>query len=108
VIHLRTGKCLHKLKQTEFRELLMSREIDQHVARAIVELAIFLEFSADDVVDPDAAIQRLEQLASTLQMMDLESRSSLCSQFKSIAMEYSDEQARFVESLGDVLGLIKE
>ncbi len=52
-------------------------------------------------------MQGLERLASTLQMMDLEYKSSLCSQFKSIAIEYSDEQAEFVESLGEALGLIE-
>jgi len=86
----------------------VSQEINKHVARAIVELAIFLEFSGDDALNPDAAMQGLEQLASTLQMMDLESKSSLCSQFKSIAIEYSDEQAEFVASLGEALGLIEE
>lgn len=86
----------------------MNQEINKHVARAIVELAIFLEFSGDDALNPDAAMQGLEQLALTLQMMDLESKSSLCSQFKSIAIEYSDEQAEFVESLGEALGLIEE
>jgi hypothetical protein len=86
----------------------VSQEINKHVARAIVELAIFLEFSGGDALNPDAAMQGLEQLASTLQMMDLESKSSLCSQFKSIAIEYSDEQAEFVESLGEALGLIEE
>ncbi|MBF7145010.1 MULTISPECIES: hypothetical protein [Pseudomonas] len=86
----------------------MSQEINKHVARAIVELAIFLEFSGDDALNPDAAMQGLEQLASRLQMMDLKSKSSLCSQFKSIALEYSDEQAEFVESLGEALGLIEE
>lgn len=86
----------------------MSQEINKYIARAIVELAIFLEFSGDDVLNPDAAIQGLEQLASTLQMMDLKSKSSLCSQFKRIAIEYSDEQAEFVESLGEALGLIEE
>ena len=86
----------------------MSQAINKHVARAIVEFAVFLEFSGDDALSPDAAMQGLEQLASTLQMMDLESKSSLCSQFKSIAIEYSDEQAEFVESLGEALGLIEE
>lgn len=86
----------------------MSRDINKHVARAIVELAVFLEFSGDDAVHPNAAMQALEQLASTLQMMDLDSRSSLCSLFKSIALEYSNEQAEFVDSLGEALGLIDE
>jgi hypothetical protein len=86
----------------------LSRDINKHVARAIVELAVFLEFSGDDAVHPNAAMQALEQLASTLQMMDLDSRSSLCSLFKSIALEYSNEQAEFVDSLGEALGLIDE
>lgn len=50
-------------------------------------------------------MQALEQLASTLQMTDSETQFSLCSQFKDIAMEYSDERAEFVESLGETLGL---
>jgi len=86
----------------------VNQEINKHIARAIAELAIFLEFSGDDALNPDAAIQGLEQLASTLQMMDLKSKSSLCLQFKSIAADYSDEQAEFVESLGDTLGLIED
>ncbi|MFF7707580.1 hypothetical protein [Pseudomonas sp. NPDC007930] len=86
----------------------MSQEINKHVAQAIVEFAMLLEFSGGDALNPDAAMQGLEQLASTLQMMDFESKSSLCLQFKSIAIEYSDEQAAFVESLGETLGLIEE
>ncbi|WP_223495043.1 hypothetical protein [Stenotrophomonas indicatrix] len=86
----------------------MSHDINKHVARAIVELAVFLEFSGEDALHPDAAMQGLEQLASTLQMMDLDSRSSLCSLFKIIATEYSNEQAEFVDSLGEALGLIEK
>lgn len=86
----------------------MSQKIDKHVAQAIVEFAVFLEFSGEEAINPDAAVQALEQLASTLQMSDSETKSSLCSQFENIAMEYSDEQAAFVESLGEALGLIGE
>lgn len=86
----------------------MSQEINKHVAQAIVEVAVFLEFSGGEAINPDAAVQALEQLASTLQMTDSETKSSLCSQFENIAMEYSDEQAEFVESLGEALGLIDE
>lgn len=64
----------------------MSQEINKHVARAIVELAVFLEFSGDDALNPDAGMQGLEQLASTLQRMDLEAKLSLCSQFKNIVV----------------------
>lgn len=86
----------------------MSQEINKHVARAIVEFAVFFEFSGEDVLSPDAAIQALEQLASTLQVADSGAKSSLCSHFKNIATEYSGEQAEFVASLGDSLGLIED
>ncbi|OZI57052.1 hypothetical protein [Bordetella genomosp. 1] len=86
----------------------MSQQINKHVAQAIVEVAVFLEFSGEEAINPDAAVQALEQLASTLQMSDSETKSSLCSQFENIAMEYLDEQAAFVESLGEALGLIGE
>lgn len=43
-------------------------EVNKCVARAIVEVAIFLEFSKEDAVAPGAFIQALEQLAATLQI----------------------------------------
>ncbi|TBV08478.1 hypothetical protein [Phytopseudomonas dryadis] len=86
----------------------MSQEINKYVAQAIVELAVFLEFSEETAVNQDAAIQALEQLASTLQMADSKAKSSLCSQFENIAVGYSGEQADFVEGLGEALGLIEE
>lgn len=86
----------------------MSQEINKHVAQAIVEVAVFLEFSGEEAINPDVAVQALEQLAATLQLADSEAKSSLCSQFEVIAMEYSGEQAEFVESLGEALGLIEE
>ncbi|MDR6914449.1 hypothetical protein J2X66_001313 [Pseudomonas sp. 3296] len=86
----------------------MNQEINKQVVRAIVEVAVFLEFSGEEAINPDAAVQMLEQLASTLQMMDSKNKSSLCSLFENIAVEYSGEQAEFVESLGDTLGLIEE
>ncbi|EJL04999.1 hypothetical protein PflQ2_0678 [Pseudomonas fluorescens Q2-87] len=86
----------------------MSQEINKCVARAIAEIAIFLEFSGEDVVAPDASVQALEQLAATLQMADLKTKNALCLQFSEIATEYSDEQADFVESLGEALGLVNK
>lgn len=48
----------------------MSQEINKHVTRAIVEFSVFLEFSVADALNSDAAMQGLEQLVSTLHMMD--------------------------------------
>jgi len=86
----------------------MNEEINKQVVRAIAEVAVFLEFSGEDAINPDAAVQMLEQLASTLQIMDSINESSLCSLFENIAGAYSGKQAEFVESLGETLGLIEE
>lgn len=83
-------------------------QVDKNLAKAIVGIAVFLEFSGNEVVDRDAAIQALEQFASTLQGADGVTRQSLCSQFADIAKDYSGEQAEFVENLSSALGLIDE
>lgn len=83
-------------------------EVDNNLVKAIVGVAVFLEFSGDEIVDQNSAVQALEQLASTLQGAEAETRQSLCSQFAGIAKDYSGVQARFVESLSEALGLIDE
>lgn len=86
----------------------MSQEVDNSLVKAIAEIAVFLEFSGDEVIDQDSAIQALEQLASTLQGAGIETKQSLCNQFESIAKDYSGERAEFVESLAESLGLLDD
>ncbi|WP_166831032.1 hypothetical protein [Thalassoroseus pseudoceratinae] len=38
----------------------------QQLAKALVEVAAFLDLSSDDVVDPDSAVGVLEQIAAEL------------------------------------------
>lgn len=52
-------------------------EVNKCVARAIVEVAIFLEFSKEDAVAPDAFIQAPEQLTANLQMADFKAKNSM-------------------------------
>lgn len=84
----------------------MSQEINKRIVQAIVEFAVFLEFAGEDEIKPDAAMQAIEQLASTLQLADSVTKLSVCSQFENLALDYSGEQAEFVENLGETLGLI--
>lgn len=86
----------------------MSRKIDKHVAKAIVEIAVFLEFSGQEAINSDSSILMLEQLAATLQMADSAAKSCLCSTFKEISNEYANDQAVFVENLAETLGLVDE
>ena len=85
----------------------MSQETNQYVAQAIAEIAVFLEFSGEDVLSLDEAAQAMEQLAATLQMADQDTKSSLSLQFENLAATFSGAQAIFLKGLGEALGLVK-
>ena len=78
--------------------------VDKHIAKVIVDVAVFLEFSDADVVNEDSAVAMLEQIASELQCMENTEQESLALQFKELASQYGDKRA-FVESLSDTHGL---
>ena len=78
--------------------------LDKQLARAIADVALFLEMSGDEIVDPDAAIGAMEQLAHNLQHASIEVQRDLTSHLVAIAPDYSD-QKNFVAGLPDALGL---
>ncbi|MEG3144762.1 hypothetical protein U1839_08860 [Sphingomonas sp. RT2P30] len=78
--------------------------IDRQIIRALVDLTIFLEFSDDEVIDPDAAVAATEQLAGAMQMAGIEARVAFVAGVREIAHEYG-AQRRFVEALPEFLGI---
>lgn len=70
-----------------------------------MEAALFFEYVSDDVLDPDVAMQVLEQLSSTLQLADSGSKACLCHQFEAIAEKYPSDKAEFVRNLSETLGI---
>ena len=83
----------------------MSKAINLYLAQALAEFAVFIEFSGEDIIDPDAAAQAMEQLSASLQLADADTKKSLCSQFKNVALNYSDDKKTFLNELGESLGL---
>ncbi|WP_205205200.1 hypothetical protein [Azonexus hydrophilus] len=76
------------------------------MAKAIVDMAIFLEFTDEELLDADTSIEAMEQLAMELQLMEGEGRSELSSQIRRVSAEYEDvNKAQFVEKLPEFLGL---
>lgn len=78
--------------------------MDKLLAKVIADMAIFLEFSDESVVDGDAAIEVMEQIDAQLQLASDSTKSALMLSFESIAEDYGD-RADFVRSLSDVFGL---
>jgi hypothetical protein len=82
----------------------MSQAIDKHLAKAIIDVALFLEFSDEEVLDADTAVEAMENLAAELQLMSGDAKNGLVERFHELASAYGD-QAEFVEELPESLGL---
>jgi hypothetical protein len=84
----------------------MTSTQNPHLVKAIVDLTVFLEFTDSRLLDVDASIQAMEQLASELQLIDTKARIELALQIRSLAETYADSATReFVATLPESLGL---
>jgi hypothetical protein len=79
--------------------------VDKQIGKAIADLLIFLEFSSDDVIDADASVAMIEQVAAVLQEASDPVRADLAQCFGALSNEYGN-RAEFVASLPETLGLI--
>lgn len=78
---------------------------DHNVAKAIANVAIFLEFSSEEIINEDAAVEAMEQLAADLQATDKPTRNALSQALKEIACSYDGEFAEFVAALPEAFGI---
>ncbi|MBI2308174.1 MAG: hypothetical protein HYU78_12810 [Rhodocyclales bacterium] len=84
----------------------MSDLFNKHLIKSLADLAIFLEFTNEDLLDADIAVGAMEQLAKELQCMSEEDQRILARRLRDLRTEYPDEKkAQFVENLPESLGL---
>ena len=85
--------------------------MSQVLMRAVVDAAVFVGLSGDDVIQPDAAVAYLEQLASTMKDLTGEERDTFARYVANLAKEERaegrTERADFLARLCDDLGLIE-
>lgn len=83
--------------------------MNENLMRAIIESAKFLALSPEDVVDPDTAIQQLEQIAAQLKTLSQTEKAVFLKFIATQAIEQRQrgrtKDADFLESLGNNLGL---
>ncbi|KGX48607.1 hypothetical protein [Burkholderia pseudomallei] len=77
---------------------------NDHFAKVIVDVSIFLEYSGENIIDPDASIELLEQIANELQKMSDSERASLSKSIRDLAPQYGP-RANFVTDLPSNLGI---
>ena len=66
------------------------------VARIIADFILFLDLTDDEVLDPDAAVLMMEDMAARLQDLDKAFLRELVDAFPVIASEYSGEAHKLV------------
>lgn len=77
------------------------------MVKAIVDLAVFLEFTDSRLLDEDVSIKAMEQLGSELQLLDDQARTELSRQIVELAHTYGDSaRQKFVAELPENLGLV--
>lgn len=81
-----------------------------HVAVALVEALIFLEFSDDEVVDPDAAVQTMKTIASILAAMSSAERDEFIRHLVVLAeaqpaTEPGQRRSEYIREIPGYLGL---
>lgn len=85
--------------------MFQNNDINGYLLKALVDLIVFIEFSNEDDVNPDVAIQALEQLSVTLLDLSDAERKFLINRLKEISSNYRGDKSEFVENLGEALGL---
>ena len=85
------------------------------LAQAVVESAAFLELSGDGVVDPDAAVQAQEAIASALDEASEEEKKELLSYCRECAARISTsaspadlKRRDFYLGFGEAFGITEE
>jgi len=76
------------------------------LVKVIADFTVFLEFTRDELLDPDTAVTVMEQLASELQLMNDKERADLSDKFREISKKYVAEQRKYIRELPESLGLI--
>jgi hypothetical protein len=84
----------------------LSKSSEVKLAKIVADLAIFLEFTSEELLDPDAAVEAMEQVAAELQLLGDEERNNLANIFIDLSNEYEGDKLEYVRDLPESLGLI--
>jgi len=84
----------------------LSKNNNIKLIKIIADLAIFLEFTSEEQLDADIAVEMMEHIAGELQLLAAEDRQDIVRDFLVISAEYTEYKSKFVKELPESLGLI--
>lgn len=85
----------------------MSKNSSAKLVKIIANLAIFLEFTDERQLDPDLAVEMMEQMAAELQSLNDDDRKNITKIFQDISREYTGDKCEFIKKLPESFGLIQ-
>lgn len=79
---------------------------DARLVKIIADMAIFLEFSDEESLDPDIAVGMMESIAAELQLLSHDDKKKVASAFDEVSKEYQEDHASYIKELPETFGLI--
>lgn len=76
------------------------------LVKRIAGMAIFLEFSDEESLDPDIAVGMMESITAELQLISLDDKKKVVNTFYLVSKEYQGDRAVYIKQLPESLGLI--
>jgi hypothetical protein len=75
-------------------------------AKIVADIAIFCEFTNDDLLNEDTAVEMLEELAFRLKDLGTVDKAHIAAQFEQLSFDYPEEKiADYVRGLPESLGI---
>lgn len=78
--------------------------VNDQLVKAIVDIAVFLEFTNEKLLDADVAVAAMEQLACELQRMPTDEKAAFIRRCHDWAGRYGNKE-QFVRNLPEALGI---
>jgi hypothetical protein len=80
--------------------------VNRTLVQVIAQLAIFLEFTTEDVLEVQAAVQQQEDMAFRLQQLTAAERTEFIRLLHQVADEWpNDSERAYLRSLPELLGI---
>ncbi|MGS0627508.1 MULTISPECIES: hypothetical protein [Photorhabdus] len=84
----------------------MLKNSNIRLVKVIIDLAIFLEFTSEELLNPDSAIEIMEQMAAELQLLNDDEKQEVVMIFYDLSENYTGDTYEYVKGLPESLGLI--
>ena len=78
---------------------------NKYIVKALIDTILFIETSPQEIIDEDAGVALMEQIAYELRLMDGVSKNELSQLIMELDSEYPADKKDFIKSIPERLGI---